>query len=235
MIVLFDIVLFISSILLIVGLRKLSHPESANNGNKLAALGVGLGIVVAIFYPLETQNNNYLFIGIGLLIGGIIGVISAKKVPMTAMPEMVSLFNGFGGFSAALISLIWLINNNSIGNYTDLTVVLTNLFLGFVAFTGSMVAYGKLSGKLKDKHLQIPYATIVNICLLIVAIGLISFFAYEGKVTTTHLILFTVLSVIYGVTFVAPIGGADMPVVISLLNSLTGITAAISGMPLIKH
>ena len=230
MIVLFDIVLFISSILLIVGLRKLSHPESANNGNKLAALGVGLGIVVAIFYPLETQNNNYLFIGIGLLIGGIIGVISAKKVPMTAMPEMVSLFNGFGGFSAALISLIWLINNNSIGNYTDLTVVLTNLFLGFVAFTGSMVAYGKLSGKLKDKHLQIPYATIVNICLLIVAIGLISFFAYEGKLTTTHLILFTVLSVIYGVTFVAPIGGADMPVVISLLNSLTGITAAISGI-----
>ena len=111
MAVFFDVILFISSILLIVGLRKLSHPESANYGNKLAALGVGLGIIVAIFYPLETQNNNYLLIALGIIVGGIIGLISAKKVAMTAMPEMVSLFNGFGGFSAALISLIWLIYN----------------------------------------------------------------------------------------------------------------------------
>ncbi|MFD1613729.1 NAD(P)(+) transhydrogenase (Re/Si-specific) subunit beta [Gelatiniphilus marinus] len=230
MTVFFDILLFISSILLIVGLRKLSHPESANNGNILAAISVGLGIIVSIFYPMETQNNNYLFIALGIIIGGIIGLIAAKKVAMTAMPEMVSLFNGFGGFSAALISLIWLINHNSSGGYADLSVVLFNLFLGFVAFTGSMVAFGKLSGKLKDNHLKIPYASIVNITLLILAVVLIGVFAYQGKLTHVHLILFTVLSIIYGVTFVAPIGGADMPVVISLLNSLTGITAAISGV-----
>lgn len=225
-----DIIIFISSILLIVGLQKLSHPETANKGNMFAAIGVGLGVLVSIFYPLETQNNNYLYIALGLVIGGIIGVIAAKKVAMTAMPEMVSLFNGLGGFSAALISLIWLINNNSIGTSTDIIVVLSNLLLGFVAFTGSMVAYGKLSGKIKNDQLQIPYATLVNICLLIVAIGLIAFFAYQGKLTNTQLIIFTVLSIIYGVTFVAPIGGADMPVVISLLNSFTGITAAISGI-----
>lgn len=230
MAVLFDIIIFISSILLIVGLQKLSHPETANKGNMLAAIGVGLGVLVSIFYPLETQNNNYLYIGLGLAIGGIIGIISAKKVAMTAMPEMVSLFNGLGGFSAALISLIWLINNDSIGSATDITVVLSNLLLGFVAFTGSMVAYGKLSGKIQNNHLQIPYATIVNICLLIVSIGLIAYFAYHGQLSNTELIVFTVLSIVYGVTFVAPIGGADMPVVISLLNSFTGITAAISGI-----
>lgn len=230
MVLLFDIILLISAILLIVGLRKLSHPESANNGNKLAAIGVGLGILISIFYPLETQNNNYLFIVIGIVIGSIIGWIVAKKVAMTSMPEMVSLFNGLGGFSAALISLVWLFNNQSTGSTTDISVVLANLFLGFVAFMGSMVAYGKLSGKLKDKHLKIPFSTFINISLLIVAIGLIAFFAYYGKLTNTELILFSVLSIIYGVTFVAPIGGADMPVVISLLNSLTGITAAISGI-----
>ncbi|MEL0455893.1 NAD(P)(+) transhydrogenase (Re/Si-specific) subunit beta [Flavobacteriaceae bacterium SZ-1-7] len=225
-----DLIIFVSSILLIVGLRKLSHPKSANNGNILAAIGVGLGIMLAIFYPLETENNNYLFIALGIIIGGVIGLISAKKVPMTAMPEMVSLFNGFGGFSAALISLIWLINNNAIGGVSDMSVVLSNLFLGFVAFTGSMVAYGKLSGKLQDRHLKIPYATVVNIILLAVAIAMTIYFAYHGRLTTLELSVFTVLSVIYGITFVAPIGGADMPVVISLLNSLTGITAAISGI-----
>ncbi|WP_370479227.1 NAD(P)(+) transhydrogenase (Re/Si-specific) subunit beta [Tamlana flava] len=230
MTVFLDLIIFVSSILLIVGLRKLSHPKSANNGNVLAAIGVGLGVMLAIFYPLETENNNYLFIVLGIIIGGVIGLISAKKVPMTAMPEMVSLFNGFGGFSAALISLIWLINNNAIGGVSDMSVVLSNLFLGFVAFTGSMVAYGKLSGKLQDRHLQIPYATVVNIILLAVAIAMTIYFAYHGRLTTLELSMFTVLSVIYGITFVAPIGGADMPVVISLLNSLTGITAAISGI-----
>lgn len=230
MVVLFDILIFISSIFLIVGLRKLSHPETANTGNSLAAIGFGIGVLVAIFYPLETQNNNYLYIGLGIVIGGIIGLVAAKKVAMTAMPEMVSLFNGFGGFSAALISLIWLLNNNSAGGYADMSVVLSNLFLGFVAFTGSLVAYGKLSGKIKNHHLQIPYASIINVILLIVAIGLIVFFAYQGKLTTAQFIIFTIFAIIYGVTFVAPIGGADMPVVISLLNSLTGITAAISGI-----
>jgi len=234
MVVFFDIVLFIGAILLIIGLRKLSNPATANKGNKLAALGVGLGIIAAIFYPLEGQQswsvNNFIYIAVGIAIGTAIGYIAAKKVAMTSMPEMVSVFNGLGGLSAALISLVWLFNNHSAGNGTDVSVVLANLFLGFVAFMGSMVAYGKLSGKLQDKHLKIPFSTFVNISLLLVAIGLIAYYAYNGQLNNTELIVFSVLSIIYGITFVAPIGGADMPVVISLLNSLTGITAAISGI-----
>ena len=112
-IVILDGVLFFASILLIIGLRKLSNPDSASNGNAMAAVALGLGVIVALIYPLETQNNNYLYIVIGICVGSLIGIISAKKVAMTAMPEMVSLFNGFGGLSAALISLVWLVNNNS--------------------------------------------------------------------------------------------------------------------------
>ncbi|MRI02160.1 NAD(P)(+) transhydrogenase (Re/Si-specific) subunit beta [Kriegella sp. EG-1] len=228
--VVFDIVLFVAAVLLIIGLRKLSHPDSASRGNSLAAIALALGVLVAIFYPLQTQNNNYLYIGLGVLIGGIIGVVSAKKVAMTEMPEMVSLFNGFGGLSAGLISLVWLINNGSSGTASDLGVVLFNLFLGLLAFSGSIIAYGKLSGKLKDEHLKIPFSTAVNIILLLVNLGAIFYFAYVGVLSTLHLSLFLVFSLLYGVVFVAPIGGADMPVVISSLNSLTGITAAVSGI-----
>lgn len=225
-----DSTLFVASILLIVGLRKLSNPDSARSGNTLAAIALALGVLVALVYPLETQSNNYLYILLGIMIGGVIGLISARRVPMTAMPEMVSLFNGFGGFSAALISLVWLVNNNSTGSASELGIVLLNLFLGLVAFMGSMVAYGKLSGKLKDHHLKIPFSTVLNIFLLIIAIGSIFVLSYYGYLSTAQLALFAVLALLYGIVFVSPIGGADMPVVISTLNSLTGITAAVSGI-----
>lgn len=225
-----DIILFVASILLIVGLRKLSHPDSASKGNSIAAFALGLGVVVAIFYPLETQNNNYLYIVTGISIGAIIGIIVANKVEMTKMPEMVSLLNGFGGFSAAMISLVWIMNSQFNGEFGQLFIVFLNLFLGFVAFLGSVIAYGKLSGKLQDKHLKIPFSTVVNIIILIIAIVSICFFSYNGFITTPQLIIFIVISLLYGLVLVAPIGGADMPVVISLLNSLTGITAAISGV-----
>ncbi len=229
-IVILDGVLFIASVLLIVGLRKLSNPDSASNGNRLAAVALGLGVLVALVYPVETQNNNYLYIAFGIVVGGFIGIISAKKVPMTAMPEMVSLFNGFGGLSAALISLVWMVNYHFSGEATELGIVLLNLFLGLVAFIGSMVAYGKLSGRLKDHHLKIPFNKVLNIIILLVTVGLIVVFSFNGYLSTPQTILFIVLSLFYGITFVAPIGGADMPVVIASLNALTGITAAISGI-----
>lgn len=228
-----EIILFISSILLIIGLRKLSNPKTANSGNSMAALALGVGIVISLFYPLgsETGVLQYALIGAGIIIGGIIGLATAKKVEMTAMPELVSLFNGFGGISAAFISLVWLVNVAGATQETvDVAVVFSNLFLGFVAFSGSMIAYGKLSGKIKDSTIQIPFASVVNIVLLITVIVMIGLFAYQGNLSATTAIIMTVISLVYGVTFVAPIGGADMPVVISLLNSLTGITAAISGI-----
>ena len=226
----FELFSLIGAVLLIMGLRNLSHPKTAVKGNSQAAIGIAIGILVAIFYPLETTDNNYLFIIIGIISGSVIGYIAAKKVAMTAMPEMVSLFNGLGGLSAAFISLVWLFNHHAIGDFKNMAIVLLNLFLGFVAFLGSMVAYGKLSGKLKDKYTKIPFATVLNLIILFIAIVAIIYFGVQGKLTLNELILFSVISLIYGYTFVAPIGGADMPVVISLLNSLTGITAAISGI-----
>lgn len=226
----FELFSLIGAVLLIVGLRNLSHPKTAVKGNTQAAIGIGIGILVALFYPLETSNNNYPYIVIAIILGSIIGYLSAKKVAMTAMPEMVSLFNGLGGLSAAFISLVWMLNHNGIGDFKNLSIVLLNLFLGFVAFLGSMVAYGKLSGKLKDKFTKIPFATFVNLFFLIVIIAAIILFALNGSLSLNQIIIFSIISLIYGYTFVAPIGGADMPVVISLLNSLTGITAAISGI-----
>tara|TARA_R110002167_G_scaffold263017_9_gene469711 strand:- start:52 stop:1434 length:1383 start_codon:yes stop_codon:yes gene_type:complete len=228
--VVLDGALFVACVLLIVGLRKLSHPDKASAGNKMAALALGIGVLVAIIYPVETPHNNYLYIALGIAIGSVIGIVAAKKVAMTAMPEMVSLFNGFGGLSAAFISLVWMVNNHSSGGTSEIGIILLNLFLGLVAFIGSMVAYGKLSGKLQDHHLKIPFSTAVNLILLAVAIAAIFAFSYHGYLTTPQLALFSLLALLYGVTFVAPIGGADMPVVISTLNSLTGITAAISGI-----
>ncbi len=225
-----DVLLFVAAVLLIMGLRQLSNPDTASKGNSLAAFALFLGIVVSLVYPLETASNNYLYISVGIAVGAAIGLLSAKKVAMTAMPEMVSLFNGFGGLSAGLISLVWLINNKAAGQATEMGIVLLNLFLGLVAFIGSLVAYGKLSGKLKDGHLRIPFSTLVNLVLLLAAIAAIVVFSYNGMLTHVQLTVFAVVALLYGITFVAPIGGADMPVVISLLNSLTGITAAISGI-----
>lgn len=230
MTIFFDLIIFIGAILLIVGLQKLSNPKSANQGNFLATIGVSLGVLVAIFYPIENATNNYIFVGVGIIIGTLIGIITAKKVEMTAMPELVSLFNGLGGLSAGLISLVWLLNNHFIGEFSVFSIVLANFFLGLVAFIGSMVAYGKLSGKIKDDLLKIPFASVINILLLIGTIVFIIYLGNQGKITNTELVIFSVISLIYGITFVFPIGGADMPVVISLLNSLTGVTAAISGI-----
>ncbi len=225
-----DLLLFCASILLIIGLRKLSNPASASKGNLIAAVALGLGVLVSILYPVVTDDNNYLIIVIGISIGAIIGIISSHRVQMTKMPEMVSLLNGFGGLAAALVSLVWLINNDFSGETGQLVIVLLNLFLGFVAFLGSLIAYGKLSGKIQDKHLRISFSTLINITLLVVAISAMIFFSISGNLSITHLCVFIALSLLYGFIFVAPIGGADMPVVISLLNSLTGITAAISGI-----
>ena len=226
----FDIGYLAGCTLLILGLRGLSHPTTAIKGNKLASLGIGLGIVISLFYPVENPQGNYAFILGGILIGTVIGLFVAKKVAMTAMPEMVSLFNGFGGLCALLISIVWVSIHSSEGSSNaDAVIVFVNVLIGGVAFMGSLLAYGKLSGKVKDKHVRIPFAKGINFLFLFLAIGIIVLLSKQGFSNQLFIGLI-ILSVLYGVTFVAPIGGADMPVVISLLNSFTGVTAAISGV-----
>jgi NAD(P) transhydrogenase subunit beta len=267
----------IASVTFILGLKMLSHPETARRGNLLAAGGMTLAVLGTIFLYQDQVTgeklHNYPWIFGGLFIGGIIGVLTAKKVKMTAMPEMVSLFNGMGGACAALISMIefghYAQNNFLIRIYESygpdtqvdadflelpvrggaLISIFLGLIIGSISFAGSVVAWGKLNGKIKDfafkgqqKLNLLLLATILTLATLIIyKITRITLqdipahvMASELKAQYQSWIKFAfygmfLLSLVYGLLFVFPIGGADMPVVISLLNSFTGVAAACGG------
>lgn len=227
----FEYIYLISIILFIVGLKNLSHPDTARKGNFIASFAMVLAIGVTVVYPLDIEYNNYAWIAGGLLTGTVIGLPVARKVKMTAMPEMVSLFNGLGGACAMMISLVEL-NNYALSGSLFNTQILTTLFalfIGSVSFTGSLIAYGKLQGFLRD-NFRIPFAKVVNLLLLILIIASCAHLMAQPALDSTVVYGILVLSLLYGVTFVTPIGGGDMPVVISLLNSFTGIGAAFAGL-----
>lgn len=226
-----DILYLISITLFVIGLKGLSHPETARRGNMLAATGMGLAIIVTLFFPNENFSNNYAWIGGGMVLGAIVGYLAAMKVKMTKMPEMVSIFNGFGGACAMLIAIV---EFQTLPPETDLMspqvlTLLFTTFVGSISFLGSMVAYGKLDGFLRDS-IKLPAPQIVNATLLLVVIVLGGFIMSQDALNFTLITIFLILSLVYGVTFVSPIGGGDMPVVISLLNSFTGLGAALAGI-----
>lgn len=265
-----SIIYLIGSVTFIIGLKMLSHPASARKGNLIAAAGMTLAILGTIFlYEHNGERlHNYGWIFAGLAIGGIIGVLAARKVKMTAMPEMVSLFNGMGGACAALISVVefnHMITSVPVGASVllapvsvltgqglppmggRLLIILLGLIIGTVSFAGSMVAWGKLNGRVKDFAFKGQH--IVNLVVLGVSVlGAIYLVAtidrhvgvelhWRKDFVSIHVdgivkflfYLILLLSVAYGILFVMPIGGADMPVVISLLNSFTGVAAACGG------
>ena len=226
-----DFVYLISIVLFILGLKGLSHPESARKGNLQAFAGMALAILTTLFAPMEHGDNNYLWILGGIITGSVIGFTAAKKVQMTQMPEMVSLFNGLGGACAMLISIV---EFYQLSLDADIAIgsVITTIFalvIGNVSFTGSLIAYGKLQGFLRDS-LKLPHSQIINIFFLLVIISLSIYIAQLPAINLTWVLILLVVSFIYGITFVTPIGGGDMPVVISLLNSFTGIGATFAGL-----
>lgn len=225
--VLFDIGYLIAAVGFIVGLRGLSAPATARNGNLMAGAAMIFAVVLTLFYPMAGAANNYLWIFAGLAIGTGIGLLYATRVAMTAMPELVSLFNGFGGACAIVVSVVEIYGKSAgqLAFSQELTILLT-LFIGSVAFTGSLIAYGKLNGSIGDK--AIPQ--IVNTIVVLSIIGLIVMMVMDMEVNMMLVFVLLGIALVYGVTFVMPIGGADMPVVISLLNSFTGITAAMAGV-----
>lgn len=230
----------IGSVTFILGLKMLSNPATARKGNLVAAFGMVVAILGTIFlYRAEDTGerlHNYAWIFGGLLIGGIVGTLSAKKVKMTAMPEMVSLFNGMGGACAALISLVEFnhISRHLAANpgvdissiQPTVLIIVLGLIIGSVSFAGSMIAWGKLNGRVKD--FSFPGQNILNLVFLGVALIAGGFLVMHPE---HSMVLYgiLILSLLYGVLFVMPIGGADMPVVISLLNSFTGVAAACGG------
>ncbi len=236
----------IGSVTFIIGLKMLSNPATARKGNLVAAFGMTLAIVGTIFLYQENGEKlgNYAWIFGGILVGAVIGTLAAKKVKMTAMPEMVSMFNGMGGACAALISIIEFdhlsrgiqhvdggvldLLHTSSANTGMLLIICLGLIIGSVSFAGSMIAWGKLNGSIKDFSFKGQH--IFNIALLLVIVGL-TVYLIGWTPEQSKIIFYAILalSLLYGVFFVFPIGGADMPVVISLLNSFTGVAAACGG------
>lgn len=217
--------------LFIIGLKKLSHPDSARTGNLLAAAGMIGALIITLITPLPGGDNNYSWIAGGILVGTIIGLVAAKRIKMTAMPEMVSIFNGLGGACAMLLSIVEFYNHPSGAPLLSGQIITTffALFVGSISFTGSMVAYGKLEGFLRDS-LVLPAPKVVNILLLLIILAVSVYTMLQPELNLTYVMAVLVLSLIYGITFVTPIGGGDMPVVISLLNSFTGLGAALAGL-----
>ena len=229
----------IASVLFILGLKMLSHPLTARRGNALAAFGMGLAIIATILLHQKDGKpiGNIGFILTAIGIGTVIGWVIAKRVKMTAMPQLVSFFNGMGGGAAALISMMEfphvspeLIAKSGMANGHVLAILLA-LMIGTVSWAGSMIAFGKLDGWIGD--MRIKAMKFVNLTILAVLFGFIIYIMTRhvqasSELTPLIYIMF-VIAVIYGVLFVLPIGGADMPVVISLLNSFTGIAAAMGG------
>ncbi len=224
----------IGAILFVWGLRLLGSPDTARRGNILAAIGMSLAIIATMVMPLTGAENNYIWIAGGMVGGGLIGFISARRVQMTAMPQMVSIFNGLGGATAVLLAIGELLPyyNGTLSMGTgQLVIVFLALLIGGIAFTGSMLAFAKLEGLVNDRKVTFPGHNILNLVLLAATLGLGIWLTVSGQSLGLGLALvFTALTLVYGFSFVAPIGGADMPVVISLLNSFTGLSAAAAGL-----
>lgn len=218
----------IGSVTFIIGLKMLSHPATARKGNLIAAFGMVIAIIATIFlYQTDSHVHlgNYAWIFGGLIIGSILGTLSAKKVKMTAMPEMVSIFNGMGGACAMLISIVEYRHEPNPSKGILLVIVL-GMIIGTVSFAGSIIAWGKLNGRVKDK--TIPFGQAINFIIL-AAIAVLAVLVVMGGMPPYVFYSIALLAALYGVLFVLPIGGADMPVVISLLNSFTGCAAAFGG------
>ncbi len=224
----------VGAVAFVWGLRLLSSPDSARRGNILAGIGMGIAIIATLLTPLARGDNNYVWIMGGLLVGGVIGWIAAKRIQMTAMPQMVSVFNGLGGACAAVLAMTELIkyyDGAAAMSTGQLGIALFALLIGAISFTGSMLAFGKLDGLVKDKNVILPKHGVINLILLIATLVLCMWLILTGSPAGIMMaVIFLILALIYGFSFVAPIGGADMPVVISLLNSFTGLSAAAAGL-----
>ena len=224
----------LGAVLFVIGLRMLGSPDTARRGNILAGIGMLLAIIASAVQPIDSPNNNYGWIIGAMGIGGAIGYVSAKRIKMTAMPQMVSIFNGLGGACAVILAFsesLPYYDQETVLDGGQLVIILSTLLIGGVSFTGSVLAFAKLEDLVRDDKITLPYHNIFNLVLLgaTVALGVV-LYMQGASGSLLLLLLFTGLSLVYGFSFVAPIGGADMPVVISLLNSFTGLSAAAAGV-----
>ncbi|MEX0321135.1 MAG: NAD(P)(+) transhydrogenase (Re/Si-specific) subunit beta [Puniceicoccaceae bacterium] len=232
----------VASILFVIGIKMLGSAKTARRGNMISSIGMLLAIVVTLL----AEGLDFKFIIVGLIVGGLIGAVAAKMVKMTSMPEMVALFNGFGGMASLLVGwaeyekirgagMLAFFRDSSTPAAFTLSVIVLAVLIGGITFTGSVQAWGKLSGKLGSKAVIIPAQRIINGAIVLGIVICSVLFVIAGQLELTAeaqfglFLAIVVFSLILGVLGVLPIGGGDMPVVISLLNSFSGLAAAAAG------
>ena len=227
-----DIAYLIAAIFFIYGLKMLSHPKTARNGNMIASIGMLIAIVATVFLGTDL---NFKMIGIAMVLGSVIGAFFAVRVEMTQMPQLVAIFNGFGGAASALVaSAEFLKNYQNFETNLSLLLIISitlSLLIGTLTFTGSFIAFGKLQGIVTTKPVTFPAQQFLNAILAIVMV-VAAFMIPTYGINSFYVIVS--LSALLGILLVIPIGGADMPVVISLLNSYSGIAAAMTGFVLVQ-
>lgn len=224
-----QIIYLVSAVLFILGLKMLASPVTARRGNLISAIGMLIAILATL---LSKDIISYRLAIAGIVIGAVVGSFIAITVKMTAMPQMVGVLNGFGGIASALVAIVEFLRTQPESLTTSFTIsVILSILIGLVTFTGSMVAAGKLQGIVPGRPIVFPYNQLMNMLLLGVIIVL-------GSMLVIHpdklhiLIMLISLSSILGILTVIPIGGADMPVVICLLNSYSGLAASATGFVL---
>jgi len=218
----------LSSVLFIFGIKRLSHPKTARSGNFISSMGMLIAIITTL---VANGNISLELVGLGILIGSIIGAFFAIRVEMTQMPQMVAIFNGFGGIASALIASAEYLNPDGILSTFSLSTISLSVFVGTLTFTGSFIAFGKLQGFISGQPIVFTGQQILNgiIALFLVATAA---FMVSTLDSINYFYILLALSAVLGITLTIPIGGADMPVVISLLNSYSGIAAASTGFVL---
>lgn len=217
----------VSAVLFVFGLKKLSSPATARQGNLMSAVGMLIAIVMTLMNEIKLPWENIIA---GLMIGGLIGAVAARKVEMTGMPQLVALFNGFGGASSLLVGLV-AVYAAANTTFTHITIILS-ILIGGVTLTGSLIAYGKLSERLPSKAIQFTGQQIFNGALVIAIIASAVLFIQNPSADSQWLYAIIGLSLVFGIMITIPIGGADMPVVIALLNSYSGLAACAAGFVL---
>ncbi|MGY8780256.1 MAG: NAD(P)(+) transhydrogenase (Re/Si-specific) subunit beta [Fidelibacterota bacterium] len=229
-----NIAYVLAAILFILGIKKLSSPKTARSGNAIASIGMLIAIVATVY---SFGMLNYKLIVIGMIIGTIIGATFATRVQMTQMPQMVAIFNGFGGGASALVAAAeYFSKYGTADQNTFLTgTIILSVFVGTLTFTGSFIAFGKLQGFVSGKPIVFGGQQILNL-LLVIAMLLMGIFTTIGGDQDMNMFYgILVIAAILGITLTIPIGGADMPVVISLLNSYSGVAAAATGFVLMNN
>ena len=232
-----DIAYVIASILFILGIKKLSSPKTARNGNTIASIGMLIAIIATVVSPGSGIELDFKLIAIGMIIGSIIGATFAIRVQMTQMPQMVAIFNGFGGGASAFVASAEYFNKfGTVDQTTFLTAtIILTVFIGTLTLTGSFIAFGKLQGFISGKPIVFPGQQAINgfLTLALVVMGVSVCIGGGQEMNMFYGVL--ILAAILGITLTIPIGGADMPVIISLLNSYSGVAAAATGFVLMNN